>query len=171
MKFRTILGLISGGKRRTSTQVHPDSAAFRRASPAPFHMYCDGLSDMLYPLSDGRFQLLYNRPIAPLMAGLDYVLAERPLADFLSARALDSVRFLPATIYCRRTGEEWRTHQQVIVGQRFHIDDRDNLPLDGERLLLIGGALFVSPALKDVIADSPFAYLKFSEAFSEFFWC
>lgn len=168
MIFRPILDLMSGRKRETPVQVRSDSITSRKALPLPFHMDCDDSRYALYPLSDGRFHLLYDCPIAPLLIGPDYVLAENPLANFLAARALDKVDFLPATIYRGSTGEEYRTHQQIIVGEQFRFKDLHDIALDGERLFLLDRAMFVSPALKQVLVDSPFTYLQFSEGLDDF---
>jgi len=135
----------------------------------PFYLSCDDPADSLYQLADGRFQLIANGPVAQLMVGSDYVLAENRLADFLFTRGLDRVHFLPATIYRRGSGEEYRTHQQLVVEQHFDSEGIRDLALDGERLLLMGNRyLFVSPALKDVLQTSEFTYLRFSEGLSEF---
>jgi hypothetical protein len=136
---------------------------------APFYLSCSSPADGLYQLEDGRFQLIANGPIAPLMTGFDYVLAEKALAEFLFARGMERVRFLPAIIYRRATGEEYRAHEQLIVDQRFSSGDIRDVALDGERLLLMDERhLFASPSLKDVLAESHFDYLQFSEGLSEF---
>ena len=136
---------------------------------APFSLSCSLPADSLYQLADGRFQLIANGPIAPLMTGFDYVLAEKPLAEFLFARGLERVRFLPAIIYRRGTGEEYHTHEQLLVGQRFSSTSIRDVALDGERLLLMDERyLFASPSLKEVLAESQFDYLQFSEGLSEF---
>lgn len=130
-------------------------------------MSCEG-NWPLYPLRDGRFHLLYGQPIGPLLVGSDYVLAVNPLADFLAARNLEQVDFRPATLHDGGTGKDYRTHQQIVFGEASCLDDRDDLPTEGERLLLVEGALFVSPLLKEVLAASPFTYLEFSEGFRDF---
>jgi hypothetical protein len=135
----------------------------------PFYIYCDEPADSLYQLQDGRFQLIAGGPIAPFMVGSDYVLIEEALANFLLVRGLDDIRFAPAIIYRRSTGEEYRTHEQITVRQRFDQRTIRDLALDGDRLLLMNNRyLFVSPTLKIALEDSGFRYLRFSEGLSEF---
>jgi hypothetical protein len=103
------------------------------------------------------------------MVGSEYVVVEEALANFLFARGLDDVRFKPAIIFRRGTGEEYRTHEQVIVGQRFNERGIRDVALDGERLLLMNHRyLFASPALKTTLEDSGFHYLLSSEGLNEF---
>jgi hypothetical protein len=136
---------------------------------APFHLSCSLPADSLYQLEDGRFQLIANGPIAPLMTGFGYVLAEKALAEFLFTRGLERVGFLAAIIYHRGTGEEYHTHEQLLVGQRFCSGSIKDVALDGERLLLMDERyLFTSPSLKEALAQSQFDYFRFSEGLSEF---
>jgi hypothetical protein len=145
------------------------TAALGALLKLPFYLHCDAPADALYQLEDGRFQLIANGPIAPLMTGFEYVLAENALADFLFVRGLDNVRFHPATIYRRSTGDEYRTHQRLIIGQHFDSDGLRDLALEGERLLLMDNRyVFVSPDLKRTLEGSQFEYLNFSEGISDF---
>ena len=130
----------------------------------PFHVSCSESAVGLYELADGRFQLIEDGPITPLMVGPGYVLAENRLADHLREFQLERVRFVPATIWHRRTGQEFHTHERLVVGQQFFPDQINDLNLDGFRLLSLDGEyLFASPDLAHQLRASEFSYLRFSE--------
>jgi len=98
------------------------------------------------------------------MVGPGYVLVENRLADHLRGFQLERVRFVSATIWHRRTGQEFRTHEHLVVGQQFHSDQINDLDLDGCRLLSLNGEyLFASPELARQLRESRFSYLLFSE--------
>jgi hypothetical protein len=163
MRKLTIFNFKAGKKAEAAIPIHSGSTASRRAPPRAFVVDCEASYLSLYPLSDGRFQLLREPPAAPLETSAEFILAEKPLADFLAARALANVEIVPAIIYDRSTGEEYRTHQRVIVGERYEFKNWDDLPIEGERLFLLHGTMCASPALKQVLSESPFTYLRFSE--------
>lgn len=130
----------------------------------PFHVFCSESAIGLYELADGRFQLIEAGPIAPLMVGPGYVLVENRLADYLREFQLERVKFVPAIIWHRRTGQEFRTHERLVVGQQFLPDQINDLNLDGCRLLGLNGEyLFASRELARQLRESPFSYLRFSE--------
>lgn len=130
----------------------------------PFHVSCCESAIGLYELADGRFQLIEDGPIAPLMVGPGYVLVENRLADHLRELQLERVKFVPATIWHRRTGQEFRTHERLVIGQQFSSDQFNDLNLEGSRLLCLNGEyLFASPELVRHLRESPFPYLRFSE--------
>lgn len=135
----------------------------------PYCMSCTDQHALLYPLADGRFQIMEPAPLAPLMIGHEYVLVERELAEYLRDLDLPRLDVVDAVIYQPRTGEEIRTHERLVVGQRFSSDLIRDLNLDGERLLLMDNRwLFVSPPLKERLERSRFQYLRFSEGLREF---
>lgn len=132
-------------------------------------MRCVGPADNLYQLNDGRFQLIWGGPVAPLMVGFEYILAERSLAQFLSKRHLNEVHFTPAIIFRRATNEEYLTHEQLTVPQLLNDWDGRDIPLSGEGLMLMGkSSLFATPALKLALEHSGFTYLRFSEGLDGF---
>jgi hypothetical protein len=103
----------------------------------PYHMSCTQEHALLYPLAEGRFQVMEHASLAALMVGYEYVLVERELADYLTDLDLPRVEIVDAIIYQPRTGEQIRTHQRLVVGQRFSHGMIRDLNLDGERLLLM----------------------------------
>ena len=130
----------------------------------PVHISCSESAVGLYELADGRFQLIEDGPIAPLMVGSGYVLVENRLAEFLRKFPLERVRFEQATIWHRRTGEEHRTHERLIVSQLFSSDQINDLNLEGCRLLSLGDEhLFASPELAEQLSSGDFPYLRFNE--------
>jgi hypothetical protein len=130
----------------------------------PFFVSCLEPASKLYQLNDGRFQMIDQDGIAPLMYGCGYILMEAPLADFIKAIGVERVGIEPAIIFDRRQNKEYHTHQSVKVGQSFSSSEINDLNLDGDRLLFMGNEyLFVSPSLKSKLANGPFKYLEFSE--------
>jgi hypothetical protein len=135
----------------------------------PFHISCSQHSVGLLELSDKRFQLMEEGSIAPLMVGLGYILAEKALADYLRNLQLERVRFESVTIWHRRTNEEYRTHERIVVGQWFSADQINDLDLTGNRLLCLNDQyLFASPSLAQLLQSAPFNYLVLSAGLSEF---
>lgn len=138
--------------------------------PQPFFISCKLPAVRLYELSDGRFQLIEQGPIAPWMSGYRYLLVDSELALFLRNLGLERVRQEPAVLWNRATGEEMRTHVRLHVSLFFTENLLSDLPLDGLRLLTFNDEYyFASPELKASLEASPFGeYLQFSEGFSEF---
>jgi len=135
----------------------------------PFHIWTDRPAVGLFRLADGRFQLIEDGPVGPLMFGPGYFIVERQLSEFLSDLTLPRVAIEPAVIWHRATGQEFNTHARIVVGQWFAPDQINDLDLDGERLLSMSDEyLFASPALKEKLRASPFSYLRFSEGLSDF---
>lgn len=140
--------------------------------PAPRLPYCVSCLEAhprLYPLSDGRFQIMEEGALAPLMIGYEYVLVESALAEYLAALDLPDLSISEAVLYDARRQLEVRTHRQLHVGQQFSADEIRDIEMDGERLLLMDDdSLFASPALQRRLELSPFKYLRFTEGLDEF---
>lgn len=135
----------------------------------PFCVDCTEQADSLYRLQDGRFQLIYDGPIAPLMIGFEYSLAEHKLADFLASRPLAGLRTEPATIFRPLTGEEYDTHRQLLISRQVPYDEIAQLETHGEEILIMGAShVFVSDDLKRALEAAGFSYLEFSEGLSDF---
>ena len=135
----------------------------------PFHVYCDQPEALLVELSDGRFQAVTHESLSPFMVGYNYVLVEAPLAEFLHRLGLERVQFEPAVIWDPASKSEITTHVRLRIGQFFTTSQINDLALEGPRLLALGDQYcFVSPALKELLQQSPFSYLRFSEGLSEF---
>jgi hypothetical protein len=137
--------------------------------PLPFLISCKLPAVRLYELGDGRFQLIEQGPIAPLMSGYRYFLVERALALFLDELGLERAWQEPAVLFNRTTGEEMHTHVRLHVSQFFTQNMLPDLPLEGLRLLTFNDEYyFASPELKACLEASPVGYLQFSEGFSGF---
>jgi len=135
----------------------------------PYHVSCLESHPLLYRLADGRFQIMGDGNLAPLMIGHEYVLVEAELAEYLSILDLPCVEIIDAVIFDPRRKREIRPHKQLQIGQRFSSDMIRDINLDGERLLIMDDAcLFASPLLKQRLEVSAFQYLRFSEALNEF---
>lgn len=130
----------------------------------PFLVSCLEPAAKLYRLNDGRFQMIDEGAVAPLMCGYGYVLVEATLADFIKAAGVERVSIEPAVILDRRQNKEHNTHQFVKVGQSFSSNEINDLNLDDDRLLFLGNEyLFVSPSLKSKLENTSFNYLDFTE--------
>jgi hypothetical protein len=135
----------------------------------PYHMSCLESHPRLYQLSDGRFQIMEEGDLAPMMVGYEYVLVESGLAEYLEALDLPRLEIVGAVICDPRKKQEIHTYKQLQITQRFSFDMIRDINLDGERFLLMGETyLFVSPLLKQRLEVMPFKYLRFTEGFSEF---
>jgi hypothetical protein len=149
----------------------------------PFYARCETSSPRFYEVSSGRFQQLDRGVIPPFVPGFQFLLVVNELADFLRTLGLEGVSFENATLYDPRTGAEVRTHTCLRVHKSLDADIRvplpegyrtlvvdDHYPLDGYRMLVASHEYyFVSPALKEALVGHGFAYLRFSEGFSDFF--
>jgi len=122
----------------------------------------------LYLLSDGRFQLIKQGEIGPLMVGYDYVLVENKLYDYLQNLDIERVTFEDATIWDRKADIEHKNYKRMIVNQHFNSDQINDIDLDGKRFLVMDKRyLFASPDLKQELEKSEFDF-RFSEGLSEF---
>lgn len=134
-----------------------------------FHMTCDEESDDLFRLADGRFQFTSHGRLAPLMVGYGYVLADRELARYFATRRLSGVEIVPATLYRRRTNEEFQSHAQLCISTVLDFQYFNELQARGEQLAVMGRRhLFTSRDLKEELERTEFGYLRFSEGLSEF---
>ena len=135
----------------------------------PYHMSCLESHPQLYQLSDGRFQIMEEGDLAPMMVGYEYVLVESGLAEYLEALDLPRLEIIGAVIYDPRKKQEIHTYKRLQITQRFSSDMIRDINLDGERFLLMGETyLFVSHLLKQRLEAMPFKYLRFTEGLSEF---
>src|SRR5687767_705827 len=115
----------------------------------PYHMSCLESHPQLYQLADGRFQIMEEGDLAPMMVGYEYVLLESGLAEYLEALDLPRLEIIGAVVYDHRKKQEIHTYKQLQIAQRFSSDMIRDINLDGERFLLMGETyLFVSPLLK-----------------------
>jgi len=132
-------------------------------------MSCVEQQALLYQLPDGRFQIVDKGALAPMMTGHEYVLVEEDFAGYLRSLNLPQLKVVAAVIYDPRQNREIRTHEQLLIGERFSWDPAFECDLDGERILLMEGTyVFVSPTLKERLESSPFQYLRFSEGMRGF---
>lgn len=132
-------------------------------------MSCSESHPRLYQLSDGRFQVMEEGDLAPMMVSYEYVLVESELAEYLEALDLPRLEIIDAVIYDPRKKQEIHAYRQLQITQRLFSDMIRDINLDGERFLLMGETyLFVSPLLKQRLEASPFKYLRFTEGLSEF---
>ena len=137
--------------------------------PLPFLITCTLPSVGLYQLSDGRFQLIEQGPLAPFMYGYRYLLVEKALAEFLEHAQVERVGCKPAVLFNRATGEEHHTHVQLHVGHFFTENQLLDLALEGPRLLTMNDQYyFATPELKAKLEAGAFSYLRFSEGLSAF---
>lgn len=131
----------------------------------PYRMSCaEWSNNNLYPLSDGRFQLMYKEGVVvPVMVGYRYVLVEKPLAAYLRSLNLPGISFRPTIIWDRKNDVEYHSHEQLFVEERITCSEIGKQDLSGKRMFnLEDDALYVTPELKEVLENSSFKYLEFS---------
>ena len=134
-----------------------------------YHVSCLETHPQLYQLADGRFQIMEEGDLAPLMVGYEYVLVERALAEYVAGFDLPGLRVSEAVFYDPRRQQEVRTHRQLHIDERFSSDMIRDIDLTGERFLLMGDVyLFATPLLKRRLEDSTFKYLRFTAGLDEF---
>jgi hypothetical protein len=132
-------------------------------------MSCGQQHPLLYQLSDGRFQIMEEGHLAPLMVGYEYVLVEEGLAEYIEVLDPPRVEIVDAIIYEPHQKQEFRQYKQLRIDQRFSSDMIRDINLDGERFLLMDNRyVFISPLLKKRLEASPFRYLRSTEGLSEF---
>jgi hypothetical protein len=135
-----------------------------------WHMECDQSdAPMLFELADGRFQVVSQGTLAPAMSGYQYLLVQKPLAEFLAGLGVERVSFEEATLFYPATGEEVKTYVRVRVSQFFTSHDLRDIAVDGLRLMTLNDQhYFVSEELKAELDQAKFSYLRFSEGFTGF---
>jgi len=123
----------------------------------------------LYPLKDGRFQMIQEGKLGPFMSGYNYLLVETKLAEYLENLNVEGTTFRDAVILESSENKEYHSHKEVIIGQHFSFAEINGINLDGDRILMMDNQyVFVSPSLKEKLEKSEFGYLQFSEGLSEF---
>ena len=135
----------------------------------PYSITCTTACDNLFELDDGRLQLISGGDTAPLMIGSNYILAELRFIEILEELNVERISNDDAVILRRRTGEEYRTHRRLKIGQCFQSEMINDLNVDGNRLLLMDNTyLFCSPLLKSSLEKYRLSYLSFTEGLSNF---
>jgi hypothetical protein len=103
------------------------------------------------------------------MSGPGYFLLERDMVQFLEELDIPGVRFEPATVWHRRTNEEFSTYMNLHVERFFDFYSMKELDLSGLKFFTLNDIyLFASPGLKRRLELSPFEYLRFTEGMSGF---
>ncbi len=134
-----------------------------------YYVYTEEIPVELYPLKDGRFQLIRDGKLGPFMSGPNYLLVETKLAQYLENLNVENATFREAVILDRGKNEEHHSHKEVIVRQHFSSDEINDIDLDGDRILMMDDQyVFVSPSLKEKLEKTEFGYLRFSEGLSNF---
>lgn len=147
----------------------------------PHHMSCSQPHPRLYQLADGRFQIVEEGTLAPLMVGHGYVLVEEDLAQYLFDLHLPGLEIVDAIIYDPWLKQEIATYRQLRIDQHFSwsmirdIDPRSSadtvgeIDLGDERFLLMDQEyVFVTALLRERLEASRFDYLHFSEGLDGF---
>lgn len=127
------------------------------------HLSCVESHARLHQLADGRFQVVEEGELAPLMTGYEYVLVERDFAEYLSDLGLFGLTIVDAIIYEPWLKQEFRTHRELQINHHFYGDEIDEVDLKGERFSVMDDQhVFVTEPLKERLEASPFKYLCFT---------
>ena len=122
----------------------------------------------LYQLHDGRFQLIKQGPLEPVMIGYKYILLKNSIADQLKVLDIDRIKFKPAIIFNRKEETEDDSYTQMEVNHHFEPGSIHDLNLDGLQFLLLDHRyLFVTPDLKICIEALGINW-EFSKGLSNF---
>src|SRR5262249_29749784 len=99
----------------------------------PFHVSSSEPAAPLFRLSDGRFHLTKDGPLAHFMSGWRYFLMEEDLFSFLQNFDIPRISFKPAVIWNRRTNEEFSNYSNLQVEEFFDSRTMNELDLTGFR--------------------------------------
>lgn len=123
----------------------------------------------LYQLKDGRFQIIKQGNLAPLMYGYGYVIVEEKLANYLELLDIPNIDLQKIIIWNRQSNKEHRNYKQILFDQRLFLNQMNDLNIDGVKMIFFDNQyLFVSPKLKQILEKSEFDYLLFSAGFDGF---
>ena len=131
----------------------------------------------LFELADGRFQIIEIGPVEPIVAdrigpflsGRGYLIVEENLAAYIDSIEIDRISLQPVVLYDPSSGNEFRTHVRVKVGQFFSADQINDLDLSGLKILTMNDEFyFVSPELKAMLEKQEFQYLQFTKGLTSF---
>ncbi|MFN3014559.1 hypothetical protein ACK1CN_01345 [Vibrio coralliilyticus] len=122
----------------------------------------------LNQLNDGRFQMIKQGRLDPVMVGYKYVLVKNTIAEILKKLDIQGVTFKPATIWNRKEDIEDHSYTQLEVNQHFDSANTNDLDLSGLQFLVMDNRyLFVSPELMLKLGNSGIKW-AFSKGFSNF---
>lgn len=137
--------------------------------PVLYHLTCGAASSPLIRLSDGRFQIIEDGPLTPLMTGYKYFLVDQALAEYLEALKIPNIRFEPATIWHREHDRNHSSHTELVVERTLSPKEIAQVEVSGHQVFALNDRyLFISPLLKLELENSNFNDLQFSEGLSEF---
>ena len=122
----------------------------------------------LIELSDGRFQLMGEKEIEPVLIGHKYILVEKDIAKKFESSGAERFITQDAIIWNRQKNIEYSTHVKMVVNHHFKSDEINDIDLDGKQFLLMDNKyLFVSLELKSVL-EKQFSDFKFTKGLSHF---
>src|SRR5215204_318441 len=81
----------------------------------------------LYPLDDGRFQMIRQERLSPFMYGWDYILVENKPADFLDSLDIPHIEFKDAIVWNRGKNEEYSDYKQLIFRKNIKYFTKENI--------------------------------------------
>ena len=123
----------------------------------------------LFRLSNGRFQMIKQGNLSKFMSGVDYILLDNKLADFLDDQDIPLIEFNQAIIWNRKLDKEYKNYKHLIVNNYMTEENVKYLDLRGYKMYIyLKNYLFVSPELKEKLQAAEFNYFKFSLGFSRF---
>lgn len=133
----------------------------------PFYFEIHNKTD-LYELNDGRFQLIKDGPLDPIMVGFKYILVKTDISEYFQSLGIERVTFEPTTLWNRKTDSEDFSYMKMIVNHHFSSSDLNDINLDGYQFLLMDNHyLFFTPLLKNTLEASNKGFV-FSEGLSNF---
>jgi hypothetical protein len=121
---------------------------------------------LLHPLRDGRFQIVRDGALAPILTGYGYVLATPEVIDILRREGV-SVPDRAAILYDPSTKTDITGYRQLDVTAVIAPETIATADLAEEMWLYANADLFVAPKLHRPLRER-FGDLVFSEGFSDF---
>lgn len=122
----------------------------------------------LIELSDGRFQLMGERKVEPVLIGHKYLLVSKKIADKFYLIGAERFTTQPAVICDRQKEVEYTDHVKMLVSHHFDPDQINDIDLDGKHFLLMNNMyLFVTPELYIAMMEE-FPDFIFTEGLGDF---
>ena len=123
----------------------------------------------LFPLADGRIQIVGKGPVTPFMDTRHLLLVENRLARVLQDLSVANLTLTPVMLYDPSRGVDLATHTKLEV--RTHVGKAEVISMSGQHLglyLMDNTSCFVTDRLKILLRGRSFPYLIFSRGLQGF---
>ncbi len=121
----------------------------------------------LFPLKDGRLQIMKPGDLALIEDILGCIIIEDKLADFLFSLKIEGIALKDVVIWERSSDTEFHNYKQLLIEKKITPENIKSLTVKGLQMYVYNESyIFVSSELKEILEKSEFDYLEFKEGFS-----